>query len=520
VATITTIDPSKKDDKKKLKVAAYCRVSTGTAEQEESLTAQREHYEDYIKSNPDWQFAGLYYDEAVSGTSTERREALAKMLEDARQGKIDFILTKSISRFSRNKIDCLNMTRELSACGVGIYFEKENINTQTMGSEFLLAVMSSLAESESRSISTNEKWGIQVRMKNGTYKQSSPPYGYKADNGKLVIDKEEAEVVKMIFRMALDGMGSYKIAKRLNELGIETPRNGKLWRSSNVRGMLHNERYIGDTLYMKTFTDEEYNHHNNHGEVDQYYLKNTHEPIITREDFEKVQLLIGQRKKERKIQDGTGVYHSGHLFTGKIVCLHCGAHLKHVVRNGRNSGLYDAWACPTHIRDKDKCPLKVIEDSKIRAAFITMMNKLIFARRQVLEPYIKNLESLDTETADKEIAEIDEKYSTLLKQQTAIMQLAADGVLDASTCQKELADLNDKKNELGSKKTTLTMAISNNYKYTTEAGRLLRYLRDHNITKEMDEDAFLEFVDEIAVYSRNMIGFRLSCGLELKEELK
>ena len=249
-------------------------------------------------------------------------------------------------------------------------------------------------------------------------------------------------------------------------------------------------------------------------------LTNTHEPIITREDFEKVQHLIGQRKKERKIRDGDGTYQTNHLFTGKMVCQQCGAHLKHVVRSGRKSGFYDAWACPTHIRDKDKCPLKVLEDSKIRAAFTTMMNKLIFARRQVLEPYIRNLESLDTETADKEIGEIDEKYSALLKQQAAIMQLAADGVLDPSTCQKELADLNDKKNDLGSKKASLTMAISNNYKFTTEAGRLLRYLRDHNITREMDENAFLEFVDEIAVYSRNMIGFRLSCGLELKEELK
>ena len=349
MATITTIDPSKKDDKKKLKVAAYCRVSTGSAEQEESLTAQREHYEDYIKSNPDWEFAGLYYDEAVSGTSTERREALAKMLEDAKQGKIDFILTKSISRFSRNKIDCLNMTRELSACGVGIYFEKENINTLTMGSEFLLAVMSSLAESESRSISTNEKWGIKVRMKSGTYKQGTPPYGYDIDDGKLVVNKEQAEIVRMVFSMALDGMGSYKIANKLNELGIKTPRNGKMWSASNIRGMLHNERYIGDTLYMKTFTDEEYNHHYNHGEVDQYYLKNTHEPIITQEDFEKVQHLIGQRKKERKIRDGDGTYQTNHLFTGKMVCQQCGAHLKHVVRSGRKSGFYDGHVLPTFV---------------------------------------------------------------------------------------------------------------------------------------------------------------------------
>ncbi|MDD6148188.1 MAG: recombinase family protein, partial [Lachnospiraceae bacterium] len=376
-------------------------------------------------------------------------------------------------------MSCINRGKKISICtGRGM-----ELLLLTMGSEFLLAVMSSLAESESRSISTNEKWGIKVRMKSGTYKQGTPPYGYDSDNGKLVVNKEQAEVVRMVFRMALDGMGSYKIAKKLNELGIKTPRNGKM-NASNIRGMLHNERYIGDTLYMKTFTDEEYNHHYNHGEVEQYYLKNTHEPIIAREDFEKVQRLIGQRKKERKIRDGDGTYQTNHLFTGKMVCQQCGAHLKHVVRSGRKSGLYDAWACPTHIRDKDKCPLKVLEDSKIRAAFTTMMNKLIFARRQVLEPYIKDLESLDTETADKEIGEIDEKYSALLKQQAAIMQLAADGVLDPSTCQKELADLNDKKNDLGSKKASLTMAISNNYKFTTEAGRLIRYLRDHNITRE------------------------------------
>lgn len=154
--TITIIEPVKRIEKEKLRVAAYCRVSTDSDKQEESLEAQHSHYEDYIKSNPDWEFSGLYFDEGISGTKTENRKALKKMLGDASEGKIDFILTKSISRFSRNKIDCLNMTRELLGYGVGIYFEKENINTQTMGSEFLLSVMSSLAESESRSISTNE----------------------------------------------------------------------------------------------------------------------------------------------------------------------------------------------------------------------------------------------------------------------------------------------------------------------------------------------------------------------------
>lgn len=517
MATIITIDPSKKDNKKKLKVAAYCRVSTGSAEQEESLTAQREHYEDYIKSNPAWEFAGLYYDEAVSGTTTERREALTKMLEDARQGKIDFILTKSISRFSRNKIDCLNMTRELSACGVGIYFEKENINTQTMGSEFLLAVMSSLAESESRSISTNEKWGIHVRMQNGTYKQGTPPFGYDMKDGKMIINAEQAEIIRMIFRLCLDGMGANKIAQKLDAMNITPPKKGKHWHPTTIRGILQNERYIGDCLYMKHYVDEEYHQRRNTGEQAQYYLKNDHEAIISRETFERANAVMVQRRENRGIHKEDPKYQNRNLFTGKITCAHCGSHLKHVVIKSGNIG--SAWACPTHVRDLNSCPLKSIPDTKIRTAFTTMLNKLIFSRRQLMEPYVKELENFDTDRTNKIMAELSAKYSFVLEQQAAITQLAADGVLDPETYQNELNQLNKEKMDLSAKKTTLTMSLTNNYLYTAEAGKLARFLKKASITKNMDEEAFREFVDGVIVYSRTLIGFKLKCGLLLKEEL-
>ncbi|MGO5315017.1 recombinase family protein [Bilifractor sp. LCP21S3_A7] len=515
--TITIIEPVKRIEKEKLRVAAYCRVSTDSDKQEESLEAQRSHYEDYIKSNPDWEFSGLYFDEGISGTKTENRKALKKMLGDASEGKIDFILTKSISRFSRNKIDCLNMTRELLGYGVGIYFEKENINTQTMGSEFLLSVMSSLAESESRSISTNEKWGIHVRMQNGSYKQGTPPYGYDMKDGKMIINPEQAEVIRMIFRLYLDGMGTNKIAQKLDAMSITPPKKGKQWHPTTIRGILRNERYIGDCLYMKHYVDEEYHQRKNTGEQAQYYLKNDHDAIISRETFERANAVMAQRRTDRGIHKEDPKYQNRNLFTGKITCAHCGSHLKHVVIKSGNIG--SAWACPMHVRDLNSCSLKSIPEAKIRAAFVTMMNKLIFSRRQLMEPYVKELENFDTDRTNKIIAELSAKYSFVLEQQAAITQLAADGVLDPETYQNELNQLNKEKMDLSAKKTTLTMSLTNNYLYTAEAGKLARFLKKASITKNMDEEAFREFVDGVIVYSRTLIGFKLKCVLLLKEEL-
>ena len=205
----------------KTRVAAYARVSTDSDEQLLSLETQKEHYETFIKDHQDWEYAGLYYDEGISGTKIEKRDGLLRLLKDCEDGKIDRVITKSISRFSRNTTNTLEMVRNLSKLGVYIFFEKENIDTEHMSSELMLSILSSIAESESRSISENSKWSVKRRFEEGTFIISSPPYGYANIDGKMVVVPEEAEVVREMFCMALSGMGSHIIANTLNERGVK-----------------------------------------------------------------------------------------------------------------------------------------------------------------------------------------------------------------------------------------------------------------------------------------------------------
>lgn len=256
---------------KKIRVAAYCRVSTDSDAQLESLEAQKTHYENYITSRDDWEFAGLYYDEGITGTKKDKRPELLRLIEDCKSGKVDFVITKSISRFSRNTTDCLELVRKLLALRIPIYFEKENINTGSMESELFLAILSSMAESESVSISANSKWSIQKRFENGTYKVSYPPYGYDWDGEQMVINAEQAAVVKEIFAALLSGKGTHAIADDLNQRGIPTKRNGH-WTATTIRGMLSNEKYVGDCFFQKTYSDSRFVRHNNHGEQTQYLV--------------------------------------------------------------------------------------------------------------------------------------------------------------------------------------------------------------------------------------------------------
>ena len=215
-------DGKKKSTAKALRVAAYCRVSTGSDAQLESLDAQKTHYENYINGREDWEFAGLYFDEGISGTKKEKRPALLQMIADCKAGKIDFVITKSISRFARNTTDCLEMVRKLLELDIPIYFEKENLNTSSMESELFLAILSSMAEGESTSISENNKWSIQRRFKNGTFKLSYPPYGYDWDGEQMVINPEQSETVRWIFEQVLSGKGTHAISDELNANSIPT----------------------------------------------------------------------------------------------------------------------------------------------------------------------------------------------------------------------------------------------------------------------------------------------------------
>lgn len=255
---ITKIEPSEvRGIQRKRRVAAYCRVSTDVDNQLVSLDTQKSHYEEYISANLDWKFAGLYYDEGITGTKKELRPALMQMIRDCEDGRIDYIITKSLSRFARNTTDCLDLelVRKLLALNISIYFEKENLDTGEMESELLLSIMSSLAESESVSISENEKWSIRDRYMNGTFKVGYAPYGYRTKDGVFSIVEDEEKWVRYIFEGTLTGKSSHQLARELNEKQIPTRMNGN-WTASTVRGILRNEKYMGDALLQKTVTTD------------------------------------------------------------------------------------------------------------------------------------------------------------------------------------------------------------------------------------------------------------------------
>ena len=283
----------------KRRTAAYARISTDHEDQLTSYAAQVEYYTGYIKECSDLEFVGVYTDEGITGTSIKRRTGFRQMISDALAGKIDYIITKSVSRFARNTVDLLSTIRQLKEHGVEVWFEKENIRTFDSRGELLLSIMASIAQEESRSISENCKWGQRRRFAEGKF---SVPYkrflGYdRGENGELVINEEQAAIVRRIYDMFLDGATPYAIAKALTEDNIPTPGGKTVWRRNVVKSILTNEKYKGDALLQKVFTVDYLTKQKkkNNGEVTKYYVEGSHEPIIPPEVFDKVQEIIGKK---------------------------------------------------------------------------------------------------------------------------------------------------------------------------------------------------------------------------------
>lgn len=503
--------------KKKLRVAAYARVSTGSDEQLLSMETQKAHYENYINANDEWVFAGLYFDEGISGTKVEKRNGLLQMLSDCEAGSIDFLITKSISRFSRNTTDCLEMVRRLQELNIPVYFEKENINTGSMESELMLTILSSMAESESLSISENEKWSIQKRFQNGTYIVSYPPYGYKNKDGQMKIISNQAPVVKRIFEEALAGKGTRAIARGLNNDSIPA-KKGSSWSAATINGILKNEKYTGDVLFQKTFTDSNFNRHKNRGEHNQYLVQNHHEPIITHEIFDRVQDMLDHQGKEKGIKKGRGKYQKRYAFSGKIKCGNCGGTFKRR-QHDKPSGDYIAWCCNKHIDNKKECNMKYVTDVAIKNAFITMMTKLAVTQKKILKPFSQALNVTSDKGCLLQLNEFNERIEKNMEQRQVLIGLMTNGILEPAVFNKEKNTLMAEAKALQVEKEQLSRNINSYRKQAKEADKLLKYLSKEYFTQEFDDEIFLEFVEEIIVFSRDKVVFSLRCGIKLSERL-
>ncbi len=516
MTTITKIEPKKKNIEQKQRVAAYCRVSTNKDDQLESLDAQREHYEQVIKNNDHWTFAGIYYDEGLSAMQMKTRPKLMKMLNDCKQGKIDLVLVKSISRLSRNVTDYLSIIRDLNSRGIGLYFERENINTLKEDDEFMLSVLSSLAESELVSISENEKWSIKRRFMNGTYKQSMAPYGYVMKDGELVVDENTAPVVRFIFNEVCLGKGIRQITRELNAKKIPSRRTDH-WSETTIKGMLQNERYIGEALYQKTFTDDNFKRHTNRGYRDQYLHNDHHPAIVTREQFDKAQELLALHRKEKGIDADNINYRERYTFSGKLICGQCGSHLKRRVITGRNREKCVVWTCATHLSNAEKCSMKGIQEEAIKSAFTTVVNKLIISKNDLLIPFVKAERECDGDETQRIIKGIERALYENSNKTQKLATLVADGLLDPVKYRQAMNELSAERNELIGKKEILVNQLQNTNLGISEGGELLKRIRQKEVTAEFDDVLFTACVKTVHIYSREEFGFEFTCGLTFRE---
>lgn len=397
----------------KRRVAAYARVSTDSVEQLTSYEAQVDYYTRYIKSRNDWEFAGIYTDEGITATNTKKRNGFNQMIKDALDGRIDLIVTKSVSRFARNTVDSLISVRKLKEKDVEVYFEKENIYTLDSKGELLITIMSSLAQEESRSISENVTWGQRKRFADG---KVSLPYkhflGYeKGDNGLPKVVEREAETVRLIYRLFLEGKALSAIAKRLEAEGIKTPAGRDKWTATTVKSILTNEKYKGDALLQKCYTVDflTKRQKKNEGEIPQYYVKNSHQAIISPETFDLVQAEFKRRGKSAHHLSSTS------LFSSKIECGECGGLYGSKVWHSNSKYRRIIWRCNNKYKGK-KCKTPHLYEEQIKEQFVKAFNDLVKNKEDV----IKDCESLilsliDTKDVDEEIEKLKEENAIIVE---------------------------------------------------------------------------------------------------------
>jgi len=504
----------------KKRACAYCRVSTDSAKQHTSYVAQVEYYKAYIEKREDWEFAGIFADEAKSGTQVRKREEFLRMMKECENGNIDVIITKSVTRFARNTIDSIEAIRKLKSLGITVYFEKENISTISEQSEQMLTILSSLAQGESESISTNNRWGIQKRFRDGSYNISCVAYGYtKDEDGELIIKEDEAAVVRRIYLEYLNGKGSFAIARELTKDNIPPVRSAEKWNGSVVKEILQNPIYEGDLILQKTYTTEvlPYTKKRNRGEIPQFFIKDNHEPIITREQREMVREIYEYRKNQMGVDD-SGKYQNRYEFSSKIICRECGG-------NFRRQKIYIGkpyekvqWSCKNHIENNRICRTKPMREDAIKAAYLKMWNKLVSNHTFILAPMLDSLRNLRVnKEQEEEIENLNNRIMELTEQSHILSRVVQKGYMESAVFIQEQNALNVEIEEIKKKRNSL---LNNNGFEKEIAGteRLLEIIEyNPEIMDAYDEKLFLHIVNRVLIGNSGEITFRLLNNLELTE---
>ena len=506
---VIDITPTLPKKEGKIRLAPYCRVSRNTEDQLNSFAAQIRHYREYTQDNPEYEIVDIYADEGLTGMEMDKRDDFLRLIRDCKKGVVDRIIVKSVSRFARNTIEILETIRELKKCGVSVYFEEQGIDTEKLNMEMIITFPGMAAQQESEAISGNVRWSYQKRMQSGEFNCCTPAYGYRLIDGEMVINEEEAKVVRRIFELYLSGKGLQAIAGLFNEEHVPRRYGRTHWHHNTIRYILTNERYKGDALLQKKYTTDTlpYRLKLNKGEKTQYYVENSNVAIISREIFDRAQELLKLRKNEEHMR-------MANVLSGMIRCPDCGGTFRRHEKDGK---VY--WFCMNTASSATRCKSRRVKEKMIQEAFINMIYKLKEYRRPILETLIVQMENLQLQIGQiqAKIQLAEKKLADLAAKSLILSKLHSSGVLSAVDYSVQTAEIDRQMAEMHNEKKRVL---------NEEQDEKLEALRELNEVIEscapagqFDGALFEQIVEKIIVNDVSQITFRLIGGLELMEEI-
>ena len=525
------IKPSESTNKyKQLRVAAYCRVSTEQEEQQNSYNVQISYYTDLINRKKEWTLAGIFADEGISGTQAKKRPEFLKMIRMCKKQKIDLVITKSISRFARNTVDCLEYVRQLKDLGIGVIFEKENIDTLTMTSEFMIALHGSFAQAESESISKNVSWGKQKAFAEGKVTfQYKHLLGYKkGDDGKPEIVPEEAETVRMIYELFLDGYSMTDIAKRLTLLERKTAHGKTEWHREIIRSILKNEKYAGDALLQKSFIVDciSKKAKKNNGERPMYLVTDHHEPIIDRDTYNRAQQELARRTSKRKISDKTiteqGKYTSKYALSELLICGNCGTPYRRCIWTARGKRQI-VWRCISRLEHGTKycSDSSTIHEDKLHRAILRAVNEYLGCRNEIAKILKANIGSVLECQGQQEILNHENRLKELNKSRNDLITLIASGGCDEDKLDNEFAKIFNEEQSINERLKELKQKVKISADTQNKIDSAMEMIEQEKFKLEVFDNIIIrKLIECVKVLSKEELLIIFKGGVEVKSVIE
>ncbi len=503
----SSIDRSNSTDLELTRVGAYCRVSTDSDDQLSSYKSQVSYYRTLIEENSKWEMVDIYADEAVTGTQTSKRESFRRMIGDCMNGDIDMIITKSISRFARNTLDTLKYVRMLKEKNIAVLFEDEKINTMTMDGELLLVVLSSVAQQEVENISANVKKGLKMKMQRGELVgyQGCLGYDYDYNNKSLSVNKEEAKIVRFIFKRYLQGIGASIIGRELETKGYKTSIGNSRWYHSTIMCIIKNEKYKGDILLGKTITVDPISKKRlaNLGEEDQFYIKNHHEAIIDEESFDKAQEILNARSVNRKDYGKRKEGGRQFAFTSKLKCHYCNSsYSRRTIAGNTKKERKPVWQCITYVRrSKSFCPhSKIIHESIVENAFVEAYKHMFSKNKDILEEFIKRMNNtLKKTSVESETNKVLKEISDYTNKRRKLVDLKLEDKINDEDYDVKKKWIERKIELLENKKESLVKSQEGEELSINRIEKLRKAIDSSELLESFDRDIFESVIDKVIV---------------------